>query len=129
MFQLIVPSTNAVQLSHHLGIESRITTFLISNPSFNSAPVYLGFSQMVASSGTSIGFETVPGTYSTLTTYQEGRQSYELQTLVNSLNTQGSGSQMLVLPFVIWDMTKIWMISGGTVDQQICVMAYESPYM
>lgn len=129
-FPLAVPgSGNPQPISTVLDKSKLITSFIISNPLAGSS-VYLG-NAGVAATGPTQGLEIQPGTAPNFRVNQEGRQLYELQTLVSMIVKQIGcvPPELEKIPFIVWDLTQIFLFSANAVGSTVTVAAFPQVYL
>jgi len=130
-FPLTVPGVApAIQMSQTLDKSRLITTFVVSNPVAGSS-VYLGASAGVTNAGATQGFEIQAGTAPAFKLFQEGRQLYELQALAAAITTQIGCIPPLLekIPFVVWDLTQLFLFSANAGGSQVTIAAFPQPYL
>lgn len=130
-FPLTVPGAGQpVPLSATLDKSKLITSFIVSNPVAGSS-VYLGFSSGVSNTGVNQGLEISAGTAPNFRITQEGRQLYEMQSLVavisQLINCQAP--QLEKIPFKVWDLTQIFLFSGNVAGSQVTIAAFPEVYL
>ena len=130
-FPLAVSATGtaAVPISTTLDKTKLITTFIISNPVAGSS-VYLG-GPGVQATGATQGLEIQAGTAPAFILDQEGRQLYELQTLIAGIYQQ-IGCQPPALekiPFKCWDLTQLFLSSANVAGSSVTIAAFPEPYL
>lgn len=123
--RLAPPSTElAIPISETIDETRLITTFMISNYSNAPASVFLGASQ-----GMHASIEIVPGAAPVFTTWQEGRQLYEIQILVQQIASQRA-QDLIQVPIIVWDLREWWLLSGSeTQSIEVAVTAFPLPYL
>lgn len=106
-----------------------ITTFVVSNPIAGSS-VYMGNSG-VSATGANQGLEIQAGTAPAFVSFQEGRQIYEMQTLVAMIAQQlkCTPPELEKIPFICWDLTQIFLISGNAAGSQVTIGAFPQMYL
>ena len=129
-FPLTVPGTGQpVALSQNFDKTKLITSFIISNPVAGSS-VYMG-NAGVSNTGANQGLEIQAGTAPNFRITQEGRQYYELQTLVAMIVQQigCTPAALEKIPFICWDLTQIFLFSANALGSQVTVAAFPQVYL
>lgn len=118
------PATEpAILLSEELEASRLITTFLITNFSESPDSVFLSTSQ-----GFHTAIEIPPGTSPVFSTWQEGRQLYELQVLIMKIASQ-QAHDLVAVPVIVWDLRTWWLKAGGEDPIEVTVTAFPLPYL
>jgi hypothetical protein len=126
----LVVKTTPTPLNTSLDINNLITSFIISNSTFNSAPVYFGDSNVTASSagvfGT--GIEILNGT-SQKFLIEQTRQLYEIQNpvLISATKDACQTVQGDAIPIIVWKPNDIWLISAA--QQTVAICFFRNVYM
>lgn len=135
MFNRYVPTAHAITVSDELTADRLVTTFMVNNYSTNSASVFLGVDPGMHST-----IEIVPGACPVFTTWQEGRQMYELQVLLFKM-LGSMAPDLIKIPVICWDLTKWWLIAGEEKEPsgsssgdeaetvEVVVTAFPLPYL
>lgn len=108
----------ALPLEPTLDKTKLITTFMISNPSAG-ASVFLGNEGVT----TATGLEIQSGTNPVFSIDNQGRQMYEIQGLLADI-TEGLSCRhvnMEKIPFVVWDLSRIFVVAAGAVNISVGV--------
>lgn len=122
--RMALPSTEpAIQLSEDLEASRLITSFVITNFSTNADSVFLSASQTFPAA-----IEIPPGASPVFTTWQEGRQMYELQVLIMKIASQRA-TDLIAIPIIVWDMRQWWLQAGGMTPIEVTVTAFPLPYL
>jgi hypothetical protein len=126
---LAVTSAAAIPVASNIPKERLITTLVISNPTGSGGSVFLGPSQGVASSGASQGLEIPAGTMPAFQIDQV-RQLYELQYPLELIRSglACNAPQMDGLPFTVWELSSMWLISSVAGPVNISAAFFYSMY-
>ena len=130
-FGLTAPGVGqAIQLSSTLDKTRLITAFTISNPLAGSS-VYLGNQGVNATPGPTQGLEIAAGTAPTFRISQEDRQLYELQVLMGQIAEalRCATPQMEKIPFIVWDLTQLYLFSGNVAGSGVTIAAFPAMYL
>lgn len=112
-----------IQLSEIIDETRLITTFMVGNPSTSSDSVMLSASQ-----GMIAPIEIVPGATPVFTSFQEGRQLYELQILIQMIASQ-QARDLIQIPVIVWDLREWWIQAAGGTAIEVSVTAFPLPYL
>lgn len=124
MFNRTVPPTGtSIPVSEDLDAGQLITTFSINNYSNAPTSVFLGVDAGMHSS-----IEIVPGACPVFTSFQEGRQLYELQVLIMKIASQ-TATDLVKIPVIVWDLTTWYLESPSTESIPVTVTAFPLPYL
>lgn len=124
LFNRLVPSDRAIRLSEDLDQTKLVSSFLISNYSTNPESIFLGVDSRLQAS-----IEIMPGAAPVFTSFQEGRQLYELQWLTAKIASQ-SAQDLIKIPIMVWDLTRWYIQAGGTGPAfNVTVAAFPLPYL
>lgn len=113
----------AIQLSQTIDETRLITTFMVSNFSDAPASVFLSASQ-----GMTAPIEIVPGATPVFTAWQEGRQLYELQILIQMIASQ-TAMDLIQIPVIVWDLREWWLRSATPTPIDVTITAFPLPYL
>jgi|SRR5262249_31466622 len=119
-----IPVTTSPQpLNAALQITSMIDSFAITVPAAAANGVVIGPDAGVTAGPPPTGLELVVATTTQFRINQEGRQVYELQKpLLNIAQAVGCMPQTFEeIPFVVWDLTNIWIVATAAVTVSVAV--------
>lgn len=90
-----------------------ITSFGISNPVGSGGSIYIGNQNVTDPTGANPGFEIQAGTAPFFREFQEGRQLYEVQSLVALIASKLECANVTLekIPFVVFDLSQIFAFS------------------
>jgi len=107
-----------------------ITTFAVSNP-VAGASVYIGNAGVTIPGGANPGFEIPAGTSPQFSIDQQGRQLYELQAPLQGINAGLNCNTSLLtiegLPFVVWDLSSIFIVAVAATT--VTVITFPTMYL
>lgn len=111
-------TTNPLPIDPHSDKTKLITSFVIANPS-TGASVFIGNAGVSAASGLEIPAGTAP----MFSVDNQGRQLYELQQLLLSINTGLKCAHVPLegLPFVVWDLSTLFLVAAANTTVSIGV--------
>ena len=125
IFQLrhVPIAPDAIQVSEDLNETRLITTWIVNNASTAPASIFLSTNRGMRGS-----LEIVPGAMPSFTSWQEGRQLYELQVLIMQIASQ-QARDLVKVPIIVFDLTQWWLQAGGSSPIDVTVASFPLPYL